>query len=139
MPIEYRVMCRCAFALDIGKQSCRGLRHSVYSTLTLSLSRPSSLYRALVRHIAVCTLWIIILSFRPTYIQYIIYSSTGLAPHAKKKQKKQRRASHRDMPSSRYKLGELRQIDTHTRSPQVCVCINNMQIHIVNTYLHKVK
>lgn len=36
-----------------------------------SLSRLSSHYRALVRHIAVCTLWIIILSFRPTYIQYI--------------------------------------------------------------------
>lgn len=57
---------------------CTGYRQTIVPGTTsqclldsLSLSRPSSLYRALVRHIAVCTLWIIILSFRPTYIQYI--------------------------------------------------------------------
>lgn len=59
---------------------CTGYRQTIVPGTTseclldshsFSLSRPSSLYRALVRHIAVCTLWIIILSFRPTYIQYI--------------------------------------------------------------------
>lgn len=148
IPFDWRCLSSIESCVDvplhwISANNRAGDYVTVFTRLSLSLSAEFALSGTCSAHSRVY--FMDHNSVVPPDIYTIYILAPDLPPHAKKKQKKQRRASHRDMPSSRYKLGELRQIDTHTHihRPQVCVsvcvCINNIQIHIVNTYLHKVK